>query len=249
MNEYDELRKTAERYRVLYPVGTRIELIHMGQDKNPIPDGTRGTVTAIDDIGTIHCHFDNGRLLGIIPGEHEFRKLNHDELLDERSSHLMKTYVAKLNRDVVETVDWEALQTSYDQGNFAAQTDILKALHETFIEVYGADTVDSDLGFVKVPGVIFAADGNLYPVLLDLDTAASGEHWGTTVFTPSGIFSDADENEEAKAVFERLVPYKYWYLPMPNLEDDIHVDFRHCPEEVRTMINEVYGMRNEVKLE
>ncbi len=65
LNEYDQLRKNAERYRALYPVGMRIELIHMGQDKNPIPDGTRGIVTAIDDVGIIHCNFDNGRSLGV----------------------------------------------------------------------------------------------------------------------------------------------------------------------------------------
>ena len=49
-----------------YPPGTRIELIHMGEDDpNPIPDGTRGTVTAVDNIGTVFCHFDNGRSLGL----------------------------------------------------------------------------------------------------------------------------------------------------------------------------------------
>ena len=61
MNEWDRLRRAAAMNKERYPPGTRIELIHMGEDDpNPIPDGTRGTVTAVDDIGTVFCHFDNG---------------------------------------------------------------------------------------------------------------------------------------------------------------------------------------------
>ncbi len=85
MNNYEKLRRLAERFRAMYPSGTRIELIRMGDDPRPIPDGIRGTVDAVDDMGTIHCTFDNGRKLGIIPGEDEFRKLTEDELLEEES--------------------------------------------------------------------------------------------------------------------------------------------------------------------
>ena len=55
-----------------YPPGTRIELDYMGDDPRPIASGTRGTVRLVDDIGTVHCDFDNGRRLGLIPGEDAF---------------------------------------------------------------------------------------------------------------------------------------------------------------------------------
>ena len=55
-----------------FPEGTRIVLDHMGDDPRPIPPGTKGTVRIVDDIGTIHCDFDNGRRLGLIPGEDSF---------------------------------------------------------------------------------------------------------------------------------------------------------------------------------
>ena len=55
-----------------YPPGTRIELDYMGDDPRPIAPGTRGTVSLVDDIGTVHCVFDNGRRLGLIPGEDSF---------------------------------------------------------------------------------------------------------------------------------------------------------------------------------
>jgi hypothetical protein len=55
-----------------YPVGTRIVLDYMGDDPRPIVPGTKGTVRVVDDMGTVHCDFDNGRRLGLIPGEDSF---------------------------------------------------------------------------------------------------------------------------------------------------------------------------------
>ena len=59
-------------------------LLSMGQDIHRVSDNTRGTVMAVDDIGTLHCQFDNGRSLGLIPGEDSFRKLTEEELAEEQ---------------------------------------------------------------------------------------------------------------------------------------------------------------------
>ena len=64
----------AEFTRKRYPAGTRIVLLQMGDDPRPVPPGMKGTVVAVDDMGTVHCLFDNGRRLGPIPGEDVFRK-------------------------------------------------------------------------------------------------------------------------------------------------------------------------------
>lgn len=85
MNEYDRLYRQAQRYREMYPEGTRILLLHMGDDPRPVEDNTRGTVEFVDDIGTIRCSFDNGRQLGLIPGEDSFRKLTEEELAEEQA--------------------------------------------------------------------------------------------------------------------------------------------------------------------
>ena len=64
-----------------YPKGTRIRLDSMGDDPRPIEPGTMGTVRLVDDMGTVHCDFDNGRRMGIIPGEDSFhigRPKDHD---------------------------------------------------------------------------------------------------------------------------------------------------------------------------
>ena len=44
MNEYDRLHRQAQRYKELYPEGTRILLLHMGNDPRPVEDNMRGTV-------------------------------------------------------------------------------------------------------------------------------------------------------------------------------------------------------------
>lgn len=83
MNEWERQRKRAEIYKESYPPGTRILLERMGNDPCPVPDGTRGTVSAVDSLGTLHCEFDDGRCLGIIPDEDKFRKLTEEELAEE----------------------------------------------------------------------------------------------------------------------------------------------------------------------
>ena len=64
------------RLKKQYPANTRIRLIKMGEDPRPIESGACGTVESVDDIGTIHVRFDNGRLLGLMTGEDEFQIIN-----------------------------------------------------------------------------------------------------------------------------------------------------------------------------
>ena len=74
MNDWDRLNRMAEHYKAEYPSGTRIMLLSMGEDMHRVEDNTRGTVLTVDDIGTLHCKFDNGRSLGLIPSEDSFLK-------------------------------------------------------------------------------------------------------------------------------------------------------------------------------
>ena len=83
MNEWERQRSRAEYLKKEYPPGTRIVLNSMGDDPRPIESGTRGTVAVVDDIGTVHCEFDNGRRLGLIEGEDDFSALTEQELNEE----------------------------------------------------------------------------------------------------------------------------------------------------------------------
>ena len=86
MNEWEKQRNRAEYLKKAYPSGTRIVLNSMGNDPRPIENGVRGTVEAVDDIGTVHCNFDNGRRLGLIEGEDDFRALTAQELAEEENA-------------------------------------------------------------------------------------------------------------------------------------------------------------------
>ncbi len=86
MNEYERQRRIAESTKKLYPPGTRIELINMKDPYAPVPAGTRGSVKFVDSMGTIFPEWDNGRSLGVVPGEDSFRKLTQDEMEAEKLS-------------------------------------------------------------------------------------------------------------------------------------------------------------------
>jgi hypothetical protein len=56
-------------------VGKRIRLIQMGNDPNPVPSGTEGTVYHTGG-GVINVEWDNGRSLGLVEGEDRYMVLN-----------------------------------------------------------------------------------------------------------------------------------------------------------------------------
>ena len=81
--------KPSEQYRIEqikqeYPPGTRLELKEMDDPYAPVQPGTRGTVAVVDDLGSIHMDWDNGRTLAVIPGVDQFRKLSAQEIAAEQ---------------------------------------------------------------------------------------------------------------------------------------------------------------------
>lgn len=60
--------------RSTYPCGTRVELVQMGDAQAP-PMGTHGTVTGVDDTGSLLVDWDNGSGLNVIWGVDVVRKV------------------------------------------------------------------------------------------------------------------------------------------------------------------------------
>ena len=190
----------------------------------------------VDDLGTVHCDFDNGRRLGLVPGEDSFRKLTYAEVMEEQSKTKHELFIKKVNEEVIPCIEWIGMKNAYQRGDMEVPTDLLRMLHEKFLEVYGTDNIEPSDGFLTVPGVVKAADSKLYPALLTVDADSSGEHWGTTFFTPKGVLCDQAEDATIQAEIKNLIPYNYWYTV--HMERDHHVNWDYCPNEVLDMLDE-----------
>lgn len=68
-------KEIVESIRKEYPIGTRVELVHMDDFQAP-PIGTKGTVKGVDDTGSILVSWDNGCGLNVVYGEDKCRKLD-----------------------------------------------------------------------------------------------------------------------------------------------------------------------------
>lgn len=84
-------QEEVERIKTAYPEGTRIELISMEDPYASIEPGMQGTVDRVDDIGTLHMKWDNGRTLGIVSGEDSFKVLlrPQDEVIQREKEQTM----------------------------------------------------------------------------------------------------------------------------------------------------------------
>ena len=75
---FDECEKVQVHYGIdlvktlkeRYPKGTKIYINSISVER-----GSIGEVLMVDDIGTLHCRFDNGRMLDVIPKVDSFRKI------------------------------------------------------------------------------------------------------------------------------------------------------------------------------
>ena len=60
-----------------YPPGTQVRLTRMDDPQAP-PLGTEGTVTGVDDMGSLLVDWDNGSHLNVIYGVDAVQKLNKE---------------------------------------------------------------------------------------------------------------------------------------------------------------------------
>lgn len=68
-----------KQLKAYYISGARVMLIRMSDPYTNLRSGDCGTVTMVDDIGTIHVNWDCGSSLGVVFGEDECRRIEDNE--------------------------------------------------------------------------------------------------------------------------------------------------------------------------
>ncbi len=68
-------QKEIEQVRKTYPIGCRVELILMDDPYSRLSPGDLGTVSSVDDTGTVFVRWDCGSGLGVVYGVDRIRKV------------------------------------------------------------------------------------------------------------------------------------------------------------------------------
>ena len=110
MSDQPITKEALQRLREQYPEGTRVELVSMDDPYTKLAPGEQGTVTHIDDTGTIFCRWDSGSGLGLVYGVDQFKKVDD---APARGSSLYETG-ADFWRDLKETN--VSLKAAYKTG-------------------------------------------------------------------------------------------------------------------------------------
>ncbi len=96
-------KETVNRLREEYPAGTRIELISMEDDPySTLQPGDKGSVSFVDDAGSVHVRWDNGSGLGLVYGVDRYKKST--EPIFETGADYWRDAVQRLGLREAETI-------------------------------------------------------------------------------------------------------------------------------------------------
>lgn len=155
-----------------------------------------------------------------------------------KDKDLRTVYIDRLN-EMLPTVNFSKLDRSCNTKEDGYAKEILKRMHDIFVDVYGTDYLDSGYEFVDIPAVVKGNNtGHMGLGIITLDLESSGEHWGTFFLTPMGVIDQGGEKmkpAQSKYLKDMYIPYDYWYTVL--VERDHHVDFDHVPEKIAALIN------------
>ena len=157
---------------------------------------------------------------------------------------LQKEFIDRANEILID-VDFEKLTESTNGQDQTYAQEILKQLHQAFVDTYGTGCItDRDLGFIDVPAVIRGRKaGEVFLGLVTLDLEGSGEHWNTNFFMEEGVVDQSgigDGSQWTADFLRRVGVYDYWYTP--EIPGDIHVRFENVPPQVEKLLQSCRGI-------
>lgn len=124
------------------------------------------------------------------------------------NKNLQDVYIKRLNA-MLPKLDLAKLDKSCNLAEAGYAKEILKQMHDDFVEVYGTDYLNNgNYGFVELPAVIKGRNTGI----VTLDMESSGEHWGTFFLTPMGVIDQNDDKKkpaQSKYLKDVYIPYEY----------------------------------------
>ncbi len=160
--------ETLKRLRETYPPGTRVELDHMDDPYNrKLTTGSRGTVVAVDDIGTIHVAWDCGSRLGVCYGEDACHVVKEERPRDGQMK--LRIYQVDPKRDACFR-DMEFLKSRFHRGptpkdyNLAYEGTVEAKSLESLYAIFNiAHPVDYKARSMSVSDVVEVVESNHVP--------------------------------------------------------------------------------------
>jgi len=150
-----------------------------------------------------------------------------------------ETYFLRLY-SILMVTDLDKLDKSCNSLKQEYAKEVLKKLHNAFVETYGAIYLTSyAFDFIDVPAVVRSIQtGHIGIGLVSLDLSSSGEHYGTSFITPIGVINhgsgDLDE-EQRNYMSNTYMTYEYWYTV--DIEVDNHVNFNNVQPKVASLLS------------
>ena len=79
-----------EQIKENFPVGTVVKINSMQDPYRPIPRGTLGEVTGVDDVGSILMKWQNGQGLSLLPYEDDFDVISRPDEQEQNMGMTME---------------------------------------------------------------------------------------------------------------------------------------------------------------
>lgn len=73
-------KETVDKIKKDFPIGCRVKLLDMKDMYRKLPRGSKGTVSCVDDVGTIHVNWDCGSTLGVVYDEDECERIENEKI-------------------------------------------------------------------------------------------------------------------------------------------------------------------------
>ncbi len=155
--------------REQHPKGSRVRLRDMGRDEpDPLAPGSMGTLEHIDDIGTFHVRWDNGREMGVVIGQDRFTVLPPEPTL-------LKLYMP-LTADICEYNEYGDLD---DELSYTLDGDELKDYADTILAAIIRERMpeEAERGLMHWYGEVNEVDRKVRSAVFTVEER-EGQLWG-----------------------------------------------------------------------